>query len=195
MGAFFDGQLGCLRQSGPRGDGVAVRNGCLEEATRSLSVLSSLSSDRRHQDDDRGRLGSTRHSRSGRGLGHSCQFRGSSLGRWGWRRKELRYQDATNWRGQNLPMVCPKAGTNSPSGRSRQIRTPDPRFVVWSRRQFPLDVPIFDQGNSCDCPQSFTHVYDAGSRCEASMSSGCRPAPLHPRGGYRSVPASTRALS
>jgi hypothetical protein len=35
----------------------------------------------------------------------------------------------------------------------------------------------------------------AGSRCEASMSSGCRPAPLHPRGGYRSVPASTRALS
>jgi hypothetical protein len=71
--------------------------------------------------------------------------------------------------------ICPwsKAGTNSPSGQSRhgqviemagapeEIRTPDPRFVVWSRRQFPLDVPIFDQGNSCDCPQSFTHVYRA----------------------------------
>ena len=148
MGAFFDGQIGCFRQRGPRGDGVAVRNGCLEEATRSLSVLSSLSSDRRHQDDDRGRLGSTRHSRSGRGLGHSCQFRGSSLGRWGWRRKELRYQDATNWRGQNLPHGLPEAGTNSPSGQSRhgqviemagaseEIRTPDLRFAVWSRRQF-----------------------------------------------------------
>src|SRR6516165_10636387 len=63
-------------------------------------------------------------------------------------RNELRYQDATNWRGQNLPHGLPEAGTNSPSGQSRhgqviemagaseEIRTPDPRFVVWSRRQF-----------------------------------------------------------